>query len=419
VDLKYLPKDVAQKRCGDRSFLIYAKCFNLSLFTSPMFSSLIKAITALIPRRLLRGCSFIDATHILPKTIQISVSDACNFKCTSCWIHGPNVAADDKNLEALLFKHSTPQLMDINIYERLIVDLKKNLKPVSICFCGKGEPTLHPRFLYMVEFAYKNGISSQIITNGSGLTVEMLNALRKMRVTLNISLNAYNQESHQSFCNIQKDIFTPVIEMLRFFSGSSYRRFISLSFVIGSHNIEKIKRMAQLSAEVLPPGSSINFFPEWTHIGNPENRVTVNQIGKLLDEVDEIVGICNKSGIKHNLKILPYVLYGISVSNENDEPTRDYYMKKPCNTVDNFMAVLADGRVVPCCRSAYVYGNITKRSIFDVWSDPKATEFRQLANNICIFKEQAPNSHCFSCDHIMGDKYFIKRYRTHIDDLRH
>ena len=355
--------------------------------------------------------------HNLPKTIQISVSDVCNFKCTSCWIHGPGVTADDKNLEASLFKESKPQIMDIKVYERLVSDLKKSSRPVSISFCGKGEPTLHPRFLDMVKFAYNNGLPSNITTNGSGLTFDMLKELREMQVTLNISLNACNQESHQIFCNIQKDFFNSIIEMLRFFSGSEYSGFISLSFVIGSHNIGNIKKMVELSTGILPPGSAISFYPEWTHTGNHENRVSIGQIGSLLDDLSEVINILSNYNISHNLNLLPYVLYGISVSNDNDEPTRDYYMQNPCSTVDNFMVVLADGRVVPCCRSAYVYGNINERNIFDIWSDRKSIEFRSLAKNICNIKKEAPNSHCFSCDHIMGNDYFITRYHSDIDAL--
>ncbi|HCE66588.1 MAG: hypothetical protein A2X82_05865 [Geobacteraceae bacterium GWC2_55_20] len=360
---------------------------------------------------------YADANQILPKSIQISISDACNFKCTSCWIHGPNVAADDNNLEASLYRNSKPQIMDINVYEHLIADIKNNPVPVAISFCGKGEPTLHPQFMGMVKFAYKNGLFSNITTNGSGLTIDMLKALREMKVTLNISLNAYNQASHQSFCNIHKDYFTPIIEMLRHFSKSEFSGFISLSFVVGAHNISSINKMAELSAEILPPDSSISFYPEWTHKGNPENRVSTGQIGQLLGELSDIIAILSEANISHNLNILPYVLYGLSVSNETDEPTRDYYMKNPCSTVDNFMVVLADGRVVPCCRSAYVYGNINDRSILDIWSEPQSIEFRCQAKNICNTKKEAPNSHCFSCDHVMGNEYFIDRYRSDIDAL--
>lgn len=358
-----------------------------------------------------------NARKVLPKTVQISISDVCNFKCTSCWIHGPNVAADDKNLEALLYRDSKPQFMNMDIYEGLIADLKKSPEPVFLSFCGKGEPTLHPQFLEMVRLASYNEFVSNITTNGSGLTIDVLKALREMQVTLNISLNAYNQESHQSFSNIKKDFFTSIIELIRFFRGVEFSGFISLSFVVGSHNIANIKKMVELSADVLPPGSLINFYPEWTHIGNSENKVSADQIRFLLNDLSEAISILVGSNINHNLNILPYVLYGISASSENNEPTRDYYMKNPCSTVDNFMVVLADGRVVPCCRSAYVYGNVKERSITDIWSGRESIEFRNKAKNIAAYKIEAPRSHCFSCDHIMGHEYFISRYRKEIDEL--
>ena len=168
--------------------------------------------------------------------------------------------------------------------------------------------------------------------------------------------------------------------------------------------------MVKLSKDLLLPGNTVLFYPEWIFPGNEENRISNEQLKSLLIQSPVLKADLERSKIYHNLELFPYVLYAIMLSDEWNFPTRDYYSKNPCRIVSNYLVILADGRVVPCCRSRYVLGDISKQGIYDVWSSERASKFRYQASIIHKLKRELPQSHCFACDHLMGNVYFRKKY---------
>lgn len=355
----------------------------------------------------------------LPSSIQISLSDCCNFHCTACWIHGPKVKPGSNNLEASLFESTRPCHMDLEVYKNLINDIARNGDGVQIQFCGKGEPTINPHFMEMVELADDKGFKSEIVTNGSRLTLDMLQAFSKRNISINISLNACDSDSHKTYSNIDKDHFTRIVNLVRQFNSSGYQGLnISLSFVIGSHNIAQLADMANLATFILLPGSKISFYAEWTHSENRENNISRQQFAELLTSLPSVKDNLKRFDIRHNLELFPYVFYGISLSEERDYPTRGYYMEHPCEIMNSFLGIMADGRIVPCCRSSYVIGNINKQSIYEVLSSPRTKNFSQQASLIHKTKQELPLSHCNSCDHLMSNKYFYERYSSDVNNFK-
>ena len=354
---------------------------------------------------------FIRRNRAFPAAIQISVSDVCNFHCTTCWIHGNKVIANSGNYEASLFVSSRPAIMDSGVYSDLINDMAGRGHRTLIQFCGKGEPTLNPSFPDMLLMANEKGFKTSLVTNGSRLTPDLLKALGRTQSSVGISLNAFDVQSHKAFTETDTDHFTHIVELLKGYHDSGRSDLnISLSFVIGSHNIAGIYDMVKTACSVLLPGSSISFFPEWTHSGNRENNVSQEQLKAFITKLPEIKAYLKKAKMSHNLDIVPYLIYCLALSPEGQCPTRDYYMKYPCTVVGNYMVIMADGRLVPCCRSSFVLGNITEQGIYDIWTSDRATQFRQQASMINKTGLELPESHCFSCDHLMGNKYFHERY---------
>ncbi len=354
----------------------------------------------------------------LPPIIQISPSDACNFKCAPCWIHGGSVVAGEDNYEVDIFSQIKPGTMKLDVYKKLITDIANNPSPVDVQFCGKGDPSQNLNLLEMIEIAHAKGISSSLVTNGSRLSMDFLIKLSKMGVAVNVSLNASDPESHKSFSGIKKDYFSEIVGLLKEFNASSYgNNKMSLSFVIGSYNIAHIPDMVRLAGSILRPSSGMWFYPDWTHSRDRENNCSEEQIADLVRNMPEIKKAIKEFKLCANIDILPYVLYCKSVSDERDIPTRKFYANNPCTVTEEFLVISADGRVFPCCRSGYTYGDINVDSIHDVWMSEKAIWFRTHAQEIHINRSELPLSHCYSCDHIMGNNFFKDEYSRKVADL--
>src|SRR6056297_1419261 len=69
--------------------------------------------------------------------------------------------------------------MDLNIYKKLINDLKEFEDLKRISFWGIGEPLYHPEIVKMVEMASQLSVKTQIITNGLLLDKNMSEQLLK------------------------------------------------------------------------------------------------------------------------------------------------------------------------------------------------------------------------------------------------
>lgn len=113
-------------------------------------------------RRLKRGVYF-------PPFLNISITSACNLRCTGCWVDVDRVT----------------QQLDLDELNKLIVEAQRQ----GNSFFGilGGEPFMHPQLLDLL--AAHPGCYFQIFTNGQFLTDEIAARLRQLgNVTLLISI---------------------------------------------------------------------------------------------------------------------------------------------------------------------------------------------------------------------------------------
>lgn len=128
-----------------------------------------------------------------PLSIRISPTSQCNLKCQYC-IHS----------DAVYLKTHPTQVMKMDIYTRLIDDIKDSFSHVKQLFlCGIGEPLLNPHIADMVAYAVKQDVADvvEIVTNGTTLTREVSDALIRAGLTrLRISINGLSDEDYLRHC---------------------------------------------------------------------------------------------------------------------------------------------------------------------------------------------------------------------------
>lgn len=93
-----------------------------------------------------------------PQTIQIGVTNICNFKCPMCQRFDLKVD----------LRH-----MDFEVYKKIINKINAQKCP-DLILTGWGEPLSHPQFLEMVDLAINKGFKVRFTTNGSLLTEDKI-----------------------------------------------------------------------------------------------------------------------------------------------------------------------------------------------------------------------------------------------------
>jgi len=109
--------------------------------------------------------------------ISFELTNFCNFSCTHCYrVHGKSFLSPD-----LFYKALTEA---------------ENLGAIMVGFNG-GEPTLHPQFLEFAQSVLCRGMHLTVLTNGSGLTNEVVDTLMPWRKGIHFQLSIYgtNPES--------------------------------------------------------------------------------------------------------------------------------------------------------------------------------------------------------------------------------
>jgi len=107
-----------------------------------------------------------ETVHAYPLSISVEAASSCNLKCRYCY----QASAKDK------FDRGGGN-MDFGLFEELIKEISGKPYPVNINFDLGGEPFLNDRLMDMVELASAHKRFTNISTNGTMLTDEIIDRI--------------------------------------------------------------------------------------------------------------------------------------------------------------------------------------------------------------------------------------------------
>lgn len=167
---------------------------------------------------------------IYPVSVELSFTNRCNLACVYCSDQGLRVrqgVTDDFQIEVLF---------------RLFDDLRKG-GTKGVVIEGGGEPTLHPDFEEIVNYASNTGLALGLITNG---TKELGKDILKKFEWIRISLDASNPEE---YFNIKKvNCFERV--MANISNYGKYCETVGVGFVVTNANISELEALVLRLREI-------------------------------------------------------------------------------------------------------------------------------------------------------------------------
>ncbi|MFA4906041.1 MAG: radical SAM protein [Candidatus Margulisiibacteriota bacterium] len=150
------------------------------------------------PKRV-RG-ALLDPRHTAPITLDIDPTTSCNSRCPNC-----------------TFPDNGRMFLDFDLYRRTVEEASR-MGVKAVTFTGGGEPTLHPRFLEMIETARAYGLEVGLITNGLAFSPEIAERALPLLNWVRFSLDAGSPEMYrkthglndQAFAKLTKNIESAV-----------------------------------------------------------------------------------------------------------------------------------------------------------------------------------------------------------------
>jgi radical SAM protein with 4Fe4S-binding SPASM domain len=255
-----------------------------------------------------------------PKFIKIETTNLCNGKCSYC----PNKTMSRKR-----------GIMSDETFRLIILDAKK-LKVKEIHLQNFGEPLVDKKIFERINHIKQTTDMKVIIfTNGSLLTDD----------------------------NIKKLIDSDLDEIKISFDGFSKEYFEKYRKPFKFHDI-KLKIIA-LKKEHLKSNSKLKICLNVVY----DSTISETQIDKLKHEWIDIVGLNN--------------IYFQKVHNWADTEIKNHkFRKMNCRDMFEYMTILWNGDVVPCCldyEGFQFIGNVTNEPLNNIWFGRNFSIFRYFA----------------------------------------
>lgn len=294
-----------------------------------------------------------------PKTVQIGITNRCNFNCKMCQRYDLKVPVKD---------------MDYKLFE---VVLKKIKMAKNVILTGWGEPFMHPEIMRMIRLCKENGFNTRLTSNGSLLDDNKIGEILDSKLdAITFSIDSItpgkNDEGHiiLNQLNIIKKLSSERIKR-----NSDLKIYLQSVYFLGKEeNLFEIARFARENNldRVRVSRMDIRF--------HETKRPNAEQEKGLIKKMQSIIG---NSGL--GLDFLPHTAFD-GIIKKVYKAIFPFLHRggRYCLRTFNDVYINEDGKVTPCCALPMLeMGDILKEDLKVIWKNEKFKNFRKNQKKIC------------------------------------
>lgn len=183
-----------------------------------------------------------------PVNVEIDLSNRCSHGCGWChfaYTHkrGPLAGKRERPDGAI----DSGDLMELALAKRIIEQLA-NAGVQSITWTGGGEPTLHPLFDEIVEYACRNGLEQGLYTHGGHITEERAALLKRTMTFVYVSLDECTPEAFKKSKGVNR--FEAVLGGIRNLAKVEGKATVGIGFLLHQENYFMIDSMVNLGRQL-------------------------------------------------------------------------------------------------------------------------------------------------------------------------
>ncbi len=315
--------------------------------------------------------------------VYIEPTSRCNISCKACVRQAEGERQGD---------------MDMGLFRKLTVELKRFPFLESVMLGGLGEPTTHPRILEMIGEIKASGLSVEMVSNGTLLDEAMLKGLIAARLDrLWVSLDGSDEALFEASRPGAK--FKGVLAALRRLRelnrDAEIRVKLGLAYVATKKNVaglHKIERLARkLDADKITVSNVIPYTPEMEKEMICAQALALNTFA---------AGVSGQISIDlPRIDVAPYTrnaLLGLMSGGASLSlmGTEIGAREGECRFVrERCVVVRWDGKVAPCMglirdhtvyfgggarrNKCYIVGDLLLRGLWEIWNDVEYSAFRE------------------------------------------
>jgi radical SAM protein with 4Fe4S-binding SPASM domain len=322
-----------------------------------------------------------------PLSYHLKITNACNLRCKMCaqWgERGYNFTRPSSEIR---------QIVPLETYQEMIDDIR-HLKP-AIMIWG-GEPFLYPRLMELMEYIKKNNLVLELVTNGVGLEENAETIVDLGIEGLMVSVDG-PRDIHDEVRGVKGtfDKLMVGLQRVKEFKKKKKKKYpkIVFSSTLCKENSGDFDKITEVG-EALGIDMML-LFPSWfttEEIGKKHTEIMETELGctpytwkgyvNSFSEVDIASFASAIRRIRGQKTSFPIMW----LPNLEDHEVEQYYREpqqtfnyKRCTAPWTMTEIMPNGDVVPCRDySDYVVGNMTRKSILEIYNDEGYRKFRGL-----------------------------------------
>ncbi len=296
-----------------------------------------------------------------PLTINWTITNRCNFKCSHCY------SREDPMEE-----------LDITLLFKCIERIAK-AGVLSINF-GGGEPLLRKDLVDIARFAAQCGLRVSMNSNGFLMDIEKAKELKNAGFSkIGISIDSHRAETHDGFRGV-KGSHERAVRALDYLNGAGIET--SISTVICKINYRDIDMLIEFAAH--SRAGQLNFHNFKCSGLGYTNR---GRLDLSSEEWKEFY--IRASEVRQKIKGLTISLDDPIIALLGADNNPDPLVKgSVCGKLS--LNIKSNGDITPCGFIPVVIGNITKDDLKDVWTGSHA--LKEMRN-------KTPKGKCVKCSH--------------------
>jgi len=179
-----------------------------------------------------------------PVNVEIDLSNRCSRGCTWCHFahtHTRGPLATRPKVEGRI---AGGDLMDTDL-ALSIIDQLQAAGVQSVTWTGGGEPTLHPDFDAIVEYAHRQGMAQGLYTHGGHISQKRAALLKQAMAWVYVSLDECTPEDYQKSKGV--DGFFAVAEGIVNLRSTEGAAVVGVGFLLHKDNYRKSREMVELA----------------------------------------------------------------------------------------------------------------------------------------------------------------------------
>lgn len=344
-----------------------------------------KIFTGILTRRVLTG----------PHAVQVSLVDACNYRCIMCWEHSSQLegwGADEIARAYHESKKNKSTVMDMDVFKSLATSLGK-MGTRQLSLAGIGEPLLHKQAVEAVAFARAAGLKVWLTTNGSRLNPGLLEELVDTGLEdLNVSINAGAADEYGMVHSNQEDaMFGQILDNLVWLKEYKQKKGFELPRLTLSNVVSRLnshRALEMMETGVTVGADSVIYRPMDVFSQSRPFALKEEDYKRLHLDFRAAGELAARHDIQTNIDSFDQL---VNLRFSESVPA-------PCfvGWVNPF--VLANGDVTFCCISREVLGNLGESSFESIWFAPSRRKLNNIALRIHRTQEPVPKSRCIGCE---------------------